>query len=138
MAVVHAQDDEKKETPKKELPKLAIHVGKIFTCAGEPISEGTILVSDGKIEAIGRQRDIEIPEGYEVLDHSDRFAMPGLIEAHSHVGGSGDLNEMVYQTNPELRNWDQIVPHNERLKVGIAGGVTTCLLYTSPSPRDRG
>jgi imidazolonepropionase-like amidohydrolase len=32
---------------------------------------------------------------------------------------------MVYQTNPELRVWDQIIPHNERLKVGIAGGVTT-------------
>jgi len=51
--------------------------------------------------------------------------MPGLVEAHSHVGGTSDLNEMVYQTNPELRNWDQIIPHNEDLKVAIAGGVTT-------------
>ena len=106
-------------------PKLAIHVGKILTCAGDPIADGTILVSDGKIEAIGKRSDIEVPEGYEVIDHSDAFAMPGLIEAHSHVGGSGDLNEMVYQTNPELRNWDQIIPHNEKLKVAIAGGITT-------------
>ena len=51
--------------------------------------------------------------------------MPGLVESHAHVGGSGDLNEMVYQTNPELRNWDQIIPHNDQLKVAIAGGVTT-------------
>ena len=104
---------------------VAVHVGKIFTCAGDPIADGTILIKDGKIEAIGRKKEIEIPEGYEVIDHSDQFAMPGLVEAHSHVGGSGDLNEMVYQTNPELRNWDQIIPHNDQLKVAIAGGVTT-------------
>ena len=109
----------------KPYPKLAIKVGKILTCAGEPIPNGVILVKEGKIEAVGSARKIKIPEGYTIIDHSDSFAMPGLIEAHSHVGGSGDLNEMVYQTNPELRNWDQIIPHNERLKVAIAGGVTT-------------
>jgi imidazolonepropionase-like amidohydrolase len=35
-------------------PKLALHVGKIITCAGEPIINGTILISNGKIEAVGR------------------------------------------------------------------------------------
>lgn len=106
-------------------PKLAIQVGKIITCAGEPIVGGTILVSNGKIEAVGKTSETVVPEGYEIISHPDAFAMPGLVEAHAHVGGSGDLNEMVYQTNPELRNWDQIVPHNDDLKVAIAGGVTT-------------
>jgi imidazolonepropionase-like amidohydrolase len=106
-------------------PQLAIKVGKIITSAGAPIVNGIILVQDGDILAIGTQADIEIPEGFAVIDHSDSFAMPGLVDCHSHVGGSGDLNEMVYQTNPELRNWDQIIPHNDRLKVAIAGGVTT-------------
>ncbi len=114
---------------KKEFPKLAIHFGKIITCAGDPIVNGTVLVSKGKIEAIGPSSSVAVPEGYQEIDHREMFAMPGLIEAHSHVGGSGDLNEMVYQTNPELRNWDQIIPHNPRLQVAIAGGVTTiCLI----------
>ncbi len=108
-----------------EKPKYAIFVGKIITCAEAPISNGVILVSDGKIEAIGVEGEVKVPEGYTAVDHRQSFAMPGLIEAHSHVGGSGDLNEMVYQTNPELRNWDQIIPHNDQLKVAIAGGVTT-------------
>ena len=125
-SILSAQaENEKKQETKKDHPKLAIHAGKIFTCAGEPIANGTILVSGGKIEAVGPKKDIKVPEGYTVIDHSDKFAMPGLIEAHSHVGGTRDLNEMVYQTNPELRNWDQIIPHNEQLQVGIAGGVTT-------------
>ena len=120
-----ARGDEPDGTSPSVKPKIAIHVGKIITSAGEPIVGGTILISDGKIEAIGTRSQITVPDGYEIIDHSDKFAMPGLIEAHSHVGGSGDLNEMVYQTNPELRNWDQIIPHNDQLKVAIAGGVTT-------------
>src|SRR5947209_8320903 len=106
-------------------PKLALHVGKIITCAGKPIVNGTILVSNGKIEAIGPRAAIKIPDGYTVIDLGDKFAMPGLVDVHSHVGGSGDINEMVYQTNPELRVLDVIRPNNEQLKVAVAGGVTT-------------
>ncbi len=113
---LHAED-----TPARR----AIRAGKVITCAGEPIIDGVILIADGKIEAIGPFGTISIPDGCEVDHHPDSFAMPGLVEAHSHVGGTGDLNEMVYQTNPELRNWDQIIPHNNQLKVAIAGGVTT-------------
>ncbi|MBX3417043.1 MAG: amidohydrolase family protein [Pirellulaceae bacterium] len=109
---------------------IAIKVGKILTCSDNPempefIADGVILIRDGKIEAIGAQSDIAIPEGYQVVEHPEGFAMPGLVDCHSHVGGTSDLNEMVYPTNPELRNWDQIVPHNQRLKFAIAGGITT-------------
>jgi imidazolonepropionase-like amidohydrolase len=116
-------DDARPQAAKK--PKLALHVGKIITCAGKPIVNGTILVSGGKIEAVGPRDKIKVPAGYTVIDHGDKFAMPGLVDVHSHVGGSGDINEMVYQTNPELRVLDVIKPHNERLKVAVAGGVTT-------------
>ncbi|XZE44592.1 amidohydrolase family protein [Pirellulaceae bacterium SH467] len=111
--------------PSSNSQLLAVRVGKVITCAGEPILDGVILIEEGKIRAVGPFESLEIPEGCSVIHHPDSFAMPGLIEAHSHVGGTGDLNEMVYQTNPELRNWDQIIPHNEKLKVAIAGGVTT-------------
>jgi imidazolonepropionase-like amidohydrolase len=111
--------------PQSAKPKLAIHVGKIITCAGKPIVNGTILVSNGKIEAVGPRSEIKVPADYTVIDHGDKFAMPGLVEVHSHVGGSGDINEMVYQTNPELRVLDVIKPNNEQLKLACAGGVTT-------------
>ncbi len=109
----------------EDASRWAIHVSKIITSAGEPIVNGTILVADGKIEAVGKTSEISVPDGYTEVTHKNCFAMPGLIDAHSHVGGSGDLNEMVYQTNPELRNWDQVIPHNDDLKVAVAGGVTT-------------
>jgi imidazolonepropionase-like amidohydrolase len=106
-------------------PKLAIHVGKAITCAGPTIENATILVADGKIQAIGPRDKVPVPAGYEVIDHCNRWAMPGLIDAHSHIGGTGDINEMVYQTNPELRVLDVIRPNNDQLKNAVAGGVTT-------------
>jgi imidazolonepropionase-like amidohydrolase len=111
--------------PAADKPKLAIHVAKAITCAGEPVVNATILVADGKIQAIGPRSKITVPASYAEIDHADKFAMPGLIDAHSHVGGTGDINEMVYQTNPELRVLDVIRPNNEQLKVAVAGGVTT-------------
>ncbi len=109
----------------KEKPKLAIHVGKVITCAGEPITDATILVADGKIQDIGPRAKVATPAGYEVIDHTKMWAMPGLVDAHSHVGGTQDINEMVYQTNPELRVLDVIRPNNDQLKTAVAGGVTT-------------
>ncbi len=109
-----------------EKPKLAIHVARAIPCAGEPIENATILVADGKIKAVGKRGELAVPEGYQVIDHGTRWAMPGMIDAHSHIGGAmGDINEMVYQTNPELRVLDVIRPHNEQLKNAVAGGVTT-------------
>src|SRR5438093_843969 len=116
------------EKPAK--PKFALRIGKIITSAGDPIVNGTILIADGKITGIGPRDKVAIPDGYTVIDYGDKFAMPGCIDAHSHVGGTGpdgsrDINEMVYQTNPELRVLDVIRPNNEQLKVAVAGGVTT-------------
>jgi imidazolonepropionase-like amidohydrolase len=119
------QSETRESTANYPQKNVAIRVGKILTCAGDPIVDGSILVSEGKIKQIGKTSETEIPDGFDLLDYRDSFAMPGLVEAHSHVGGTGDLNEMVYQTNPELRNWDQVIPHNDQLKVAIAGGVTT-------------
>ena len=116
---------EDKPDPKAPKPNLALHLGKIITCAGDPIVNGTILISKGKIEAIGPREKIKVPAGYTEMDMADKFAMPGLVDVHSHVGGSGDINEMVYQTNPELRVYDVIRPNNDQLKVAVAGGVTT-------------
>lgn len=112
-------------TPPPAKPRLAILAGKVITSAGNPIDNGLILVSEGKIEALGPRAELSVPDGYEVLDYSDKFAMPGLVEVHCHIAGSGDLNDMVYQTNPDLRVVDQVVPHNNQLKNAIAGGVTT-------------
>ena len=43
----------------------------------------------GIIEAIGREGEIEIPKDYDIIDLRNKYILPGLINAHCHLTGSG-------------------------------------------------
>lgn len=116
----------------------AIRAGKILTMAPRSqtetprvINHGVILVSQGKIEALGPKDDIDIPAGYAIIDASHLWIMPGIVEAHCHVGADmRDLNDMVMQVNPELRASDCVWLDDLPYTKAITGGVTT--IHTMP------
>lgn len=117
-------------------PGLAIKSAKILTCAQEGpavVDRGVLLVRDGKIEAVGRARDVEVPADYATVDVGEKWLMPGIIELHCHAGAVesllvDDLNDRVYLTNPGLRCWAATKPGNPRLLTGLQAGVTTVLV----------
>ena len=123
--------------PTQEEPRaFALKSKKILTCAREGeqfINDGVVLVSDGKIEAVGRTRDVSIPADYLVIDVGDRWLAPGLVELHCHEAGrslySGvnDLNDTLYLTNPGMRASCAVDPGNRSMKMAVAAGVTTVL-----------
>jgi imidazolonepropionase-like amidohydrolase len=116
--------------PAKAPPEpLALRVGRILPVTAPPIDDGTILLRDGKIEALGKAADVAIPAGYRVIDARDEWAFPGFVDLHAHIASeqSSDLNDTVYQINTDLRNLDVIVPGNEDLVDAVRGGVTTIL-----------
>lgn len=63
---------------------LAIRGGKILTITDGTIEDGTILIDEGKIVDVGV--DVKVPKGPEVIDASGKVVMPGLVEAHCHIG----------------------------------------------------
>ena len=73
-------------------PKYAIKAGKILTMApvkdsnnnAGVINNGIILVSNGKIKALGPASSIKVPKEYTVINARDRWVMPGIVESHSH------------------------------------------------------
>jgi imidazolonepropionase-like amidohydrolase len=101
------------------------------------LDHAVVLVKDGLIESVGPRASTEIPSGYEVRDLGARWVMPGMIDLHSHIGGSFDINDMVYLLNPELRVQASVVPDNPELQRAIAGGVTT-ILYIPGSGTNSG
>lgn len=56
-----------------------------------PIEQGTILVRDGRIEAIGPSSAVRVPSGAERIDVSGKTIIPGLVNAHGHVGDTRGL-----------------------------------------------
>jgi imidazolonepropionase-like amidohydrolase len=122
-------------------PGLAVMTAKALVTeldGKQVVDHAVLLVRDGKIEAVAPRRDLPVPPGYVVLDVGDAWVMPGMIDLHSHVGGSRrDINDMVFQTNPGLRASPTVIPGNEALDLGVAAGVTT-ILYIPGSGTNMG
>ena len=83
------------------------------------------------LEAVGRQGELQVPDGYSVLDVGDRWISPGMVDLHCHVAGANffvnDLNDTVYLTNSGLRAYTGVVPEATGLLRGAAAGVTSVL-----------
>jgi len=110
---------------------LALRATKAIVAAAEGtqvIDQALVLVRDGRIEAVGSAQDLEVPQDYALLDLGASWLMPGMVDIHSHAGGTrGDINDMVYQTNPGLRVSAAVVPANSGLQRPIAAGITSIL-----------
>ncbi|MBF8438062.1 amidohydrolase [Halanaerobiaceae bacterium Z-7014] len=114
---------------------LAIKAGKIETMTeAGTLKDAVILIEDGRIKAIGE--DVEIPEGAEVFDYGDKTILPGLIDAHTHLGigeeGIGwegrDYNETTNPVTPELRAIDAINPADLGLEDARKSGITSVMV----------
>lgn len=112
----------------------AIVRGKIYTMAGSILDGGTVLIEAGKIAAVGA--DLSIPADAEVIDARGGCVLPGIIDAHTHIGifeeGIGfegaDGNEMTSPATPQLRALDAINPLDPAFAGAIAGGVTSLMV----------
>ncbi|MHC4545247.1 MAG: amidohydrolase family protein [Planctomycetota bacterium] len=113
-----------------EPKKYALKAGKILTVTKGTIDHGVILIEDSVIKTVAKAADVDIPKGYEVIDASDKWVMPGMVEIHSHIAGEGGLNDMVVPTNPGLRIADVIDPEARAIQQAVASGVTT--VHTIP------
>ncbi|MDO8271984.1 MAG: amidohydrolase family protein [Gammaproteobacteria bacterium] len=60
------------------------------------IENGVIVSTGGRIVAVGPAASVNIPEGAERVDVSGKTLIPGLINAHGHVGGVKGLETDVY------------------------------------------
>ena len=108
----------------------AIVDAHVIPVEGEPF-HGTILIRDGRIEALGA--DVVVPEGAETIDAAGAQVTPGLVDAHVHLGvhpegdgsGASDTNEMTGVNQAAVRTIDAIDPFDEGFDVALAGGVTT-------------
>ncbi len=116
---------------------LFIKNGTIETMVGERISNGNVLVEDGKIIYIGTDpQPEELDDGdLEIIDAKGHLVMPGLIDAHCHIGiteekkgmEGDDCNESVNPITPYLRAMDAINPMDAAFSDAIKAGITSAM-----------
>jgi len=109
---------------------ICIKNGIVHDAIHEKASVRDILICNGKITEMGS--NLEVPQGYEIIDATGMNVYPGFIDCHSHLGlfGSGigfegsDGNEPTDILTPQLRAIDAIEPTDITFKEAREAGVT--------------
>ena len=112
---------------------LAIKGGKVLTITNGVIDNGVVLVENGKIKAVGK--DMKIPADAKVINANRKIVMPGLVEAHCHIGITeetvgwygNDGNEATEPITPQMRAIDGIKANadDKGLEAALMTGITT-------------
>jgi imidazolonepropionase-like amidohydrolase len=107
----------------------AIKGGKVYTLAGAPIENGTVVIRDGKIVAVGAS--VAIPADAQVIDATGLEVYPGMFDAITQIGlaeisqvsSTMDVIELG-NYNPELVAATAVNPASAYIPVTRANGIT--------------
>ncbi len=118
--------------------QVVIRAKTIHTMESDSITDGIVVIRDGKIAAVGTAGSVSIPDGAKVYEAE--VVTPGLIDTHATVGLTGILNQKQDQDQlehsspiqPELRAIDAYNAHDPLVAWVRQFGVTT--VHTGHAP----
>ena len=104
----------------------------VHPASGPPVENADLVIEDGRVVSL-RPAGGAIPEGARVEDVAGKVIVPGLVDTHSHIGlyplpavaANRDGNESSSPVTPEVRAIDSIWPADPRIRMALAGGITT-------------
>ena len=112
----------------------------VLPLASPMLDGGTLLVRGEKIQAVGAR--VSIPAEAEVVDLSGTYVIPGMIDAHCHVGmagdgegsGSADASETTEPVNGKIRAIESVNPAHRSFDAARSGGVTAVHILPLGNP----
>ncbi len=105
----------------------AIHFGKLVDGRGKVITNAVVITKAGRIIAVGEEKDVTVPAGAEIINLQHYTAIPGLIDAHTHI-------TYYWDKTPGSNPWTQygtlgqavtVVLAQENARRALETGVTT-------------
>ncbi len=101
---------------------IMVRNATVLTVTQGTLEDTDILVQNGKITAIGT--DLQAPSGVTEIDAAGQYVLPGIIDAHSHIGIS-NVNESSAPVTAQVSVGDVLNPYSLSIYRALAGGVTT-------------
>ena len=123
----------------------AITHAKITTLVGLAIDDGTLVIKDGKIAAVGSSASVEVPAGAQIIDGKGLQVYPGLFDAVTQMGLSeiSAVSSTVDSSetgnfNPDVIAATAVSPSSEHIPVTRASGITEVLAVPASGGFDSG
>jgi len=137
LLVANAQSDGSQQNKTGRAGTFAIVNARVVTVSGAVIENGTVVIQDGKIAAVGA--GVNIPSGAEKIDGKGLSVYPGMIDAATTLGLAeiplgANATVDVSETGTMNANAKAILgvnPHSSHVNVTRVNGITT--VQTSPS-----
>jgi imidazolonepropionase-like amidohydrolase len=125
--------------PQSAPPQVAIVGGKLLTVSHGTIENGTIILADGKISAVGTAAEVKIPKGAQIVDAKGLTVYPGLIDPETNFGlteisadqMTNDLEERSDEIMPHMHVYDAFHSETELIPVARLNGVTNAVVAPS-------
>ncbi len=131
-AIAQAPSRPAAETSSRRAVTYAITNATVVPVSGPRITNGTVVIRDGKIAAVGS--GIAVPAGAQVIDAQGMFVYPGMIDSGTQLGlveiGSvpgGQDNQELGQFNPQDNVLSAVNPHSAHIGITRANGVTSVI-----------
>lgn len=103
--------------------KVALTGARIISMAGPEIEDGVVLVEHGRITAVGKRGEVEIPFDAREFELDGKVLMPGLIVAETQDGL--DVPNESRPVVPQLDAADAIDPSQLAFEDALRCGITT-------------
>jgi imidazolonepropionase-like amidohydrolase len=121
---------------------VAITGGKLLTISHGTIENGVIILSGGKITAIGASGSVTIPQDAQIVDAKGMTVYPGLIDSETNLGlvevesdsNSRDLVETSSEIMPHMHVYDAFHAETERIPIDRYNGITNAVV--APASED--
>jgi imidazolonepropionase-like amidohydrolase len=121
---------------------VAITGGRLLTVSHGTIENGVLVISNGKIAAVGEAGKVDVPAGAEIVDARGLTVYPGLIDPETNFGlteieadsASNDLAEPSDEIMPHMHVYDAFHAETELIPVARLNGVTNAVV--APATND--
>jgi imidazolonepropionase-like amidohydrolase len=104
--------------------EVLIRNATVLTITSGVIENGSVLVRGTKIAAVGPADSIRASAEATIIDATGRYIMPGIIDAHSHAGVVGSVNEGSLANTGMVRIMDVLTDEDITAYRQLAGGTT--------------
>ncbi|MGI8556635.1 MAG: amidohydrolase family protein [Pyrinomonadaceae bacterium] len=132
---VFGQNDGSQQNVLGKAGTFAIRNARIVTVSGATIENGTVVIQDGRIAAVGA--NVSVPAGAEIFDGKGLSVYPGMIDAGTNLGlveiglgvpASVDAAE-TGDMNADAKAITAINPHSAHVNVTRVNGITSVMSY---------